>query len=168
MVQILVHCSSRKFDLADTVRVEHFLSILAQRCSVGIACVCAVAFPLASGSSTRDPGAAPPTRNTPALSQAAEAVRQRSIPLGTAVPVLERLAFRSTHRPARNCDRLASQRIPPLLDSEGPLPATRTTAGLPRNQEIDSPDEPRQPALGRASHPWRIAETRDRCRRDER
>ena len=45
---------------------------------------------------------------------------------------------------------------------------TRAPSGVERDSSTDSEDEPRESALGRAPHPRRIAQTRHRCRRDQR
>src|SRR5215469_64789 len=75
-----------------------------------------------------------------------------SIPMGMALPILERLAIRPRHRPTRNGDRLAPPRIPSVLEVEEP-PSARAARCVARGRQFDPQDESGQSSLGCASHP---------------
>src|SRR5262249_19216703 len=75
---------------------------------------------------------------------------------------LEWLAFYPCDRQAGNSDRMASARIPTLLEVEEspcPGPAFRVEG----SSRTDSPNEPRQPSMGRAAHSWGTPEARIRA-----
>src|SRR6266852_3219247 len=88
--------------------------------------------------------------------------------MGVAMRSLERLAICLGHRPAGNRHWLAPQGLPAVLDLESSPWPTWSPTGVERNPPTDSEDEPRESALGRTSHPRRIAQTRHRYRRDQR
>src|SRR5258707_15764529 len=88
--------------------------------------------------------------------------------MGVAVRGLDRLAIFLGHRQTGNRHWLAPQGLPAVLDMESSSRPTRTPTGVERDPPIDSEDEPRESALGRAPHPRRIAQTRHRYRRDQR
>ena len=66
---IVVHVN---FDLADTVGVEHFPSILPYRRFIGPCCIGAVGFPNSSGIAAGNPGAPPSTWRAATLREEAE------------------------------------------------------------------------------------------------
>ena len=55
-----------------------------------------------------------------------------------------RVALGTLHRKAGHRDCLAPQRIPPVLDMEGPARAARAPINLQGDPETGSEDEPRQ------------------------
>ena len=99
----------------------------------------------------------PSTQRFAALGEATEADRCGSISLGAVVAVLGRLAVCPGHRETGDGDCLAPQRVSTVLDLEGASRPAGTTAGLPGNTKTDSPDEPRESAVGRAADPRRTA-----------
>src|SRR6266704_2197364 len=78
------------------------------------------------------------------------------------------MALRTHRRQARNCDRLAPERLPPFLDMEGPAWPTRASVGSERRTRSDPSDEPSEPDLGRAQDSRRTAQTRHEHQRDQR
>src|SRR5947208_13021949 len=60
------------------------------------------------------------------------------------------MALRTHRRQARDCDRLAPERLSPFLDMEGPAWPTRASVDSERRTRADPSDEPREPDLGRA------------------
>src|ERR1700730_2588671 len=101
--------------------------------------------------SSASPAAAPEPRPSSAIAIL------RPTSLGLALQSLVQLALCPAHCEARDRHRLASPRLSALLGSEesctkwSPLPGSRSA-------RFDPPDESRQPSLGRASHPWRVAQ----------
>jgi hypothetical protein len=86
---------------------------------------------------------------------------RRSRLLGLARPRLERMATRPDHRSARDGDRMASPRLPVVLEMEEPLPH-RTSTSSGRRARADSHDVRSESSVGRATPPRRIAEAGDR------
>ena len=72
------------------------------------------------------------------------------------------MAARSDHRPARHCFSLAPSRLLGNLGLMSPLPR-RTPQDQWRGPRAYSPNEPREFLMGRATDPWRAAETWIRC-----
>ena len=107
-----------------------------------------VIVPHTRRSSIRKPGPPPPDRCPPALSQeATEADRGRPYFVGLAVRSLERLATCFGDCQAGNGHRLASERLSPFLDMEGPTRPRRTTSSSKRGPRSDPKDEPRESAI---------------------
>src|SRR5213595_2964988 len=78
------------------------------------------------------------------------------------------MALRTHRRQARDCDRLAPERLSPFLDLEGPAWPTRASVDSERRTRADPSDEPREPDLGRPQDSRRAAQTRYEHRRDQR
>src|SRR6266550_5337674 len=78
------------------------------------------------------------------------------------------MALRTHRRQARDCDRLAPERLSPFLDLEGPAWPTRASVDSERRTRADPSDEPRGPDLGRPQDSRRTAQTRYEHRRDQR
>src|SRR5207247_7750709 len=78
------------------------------------------------------------------------------------------MALRTHRRQARDCDRLAPERLSPFLDMEGPAWPTRASVDSERRTRADPSDEPREPDLGRPQDSRRAAQTRYAHRRDQR
>src|ERR1700693_1975322 len=78
------------------------------------------------------------------------------------------MALRTDRRQARDCDRLAPERLSPFLDMEGPVWPARASVGSERRTRSDPSDGPREPNLGRPQDSRRTAETRYEHRRDQR
>src|SRR6516225_6927845 len=136
-------------DLADTLRVEpppflHASFYVDGRSDSG-------AGLLSHSGRSSDGGARslPSTQRFAALGEASEADRCGPIALGPFVAVLDRLAVCPGPRETGDGDRLAPQGVSAVVDLEGAPRPAGTTAGLPGNTETDSPDEPRQSAVGR-------------------
>jgi hypothetical protein len=86
----------------------------------------------------------------------------RSIVLAVPLQDLEGLAPCLNHRQTRNCGVLASQGLPALLDLDLQKEAPRSPRGHCRDSSLDQEDGRSQPAVGRASPPWQVAEARHR------
>jgi hypothetical protein len=93
----------------------------------------------------------------------AQVARCRSADLRLALPAVAVAARSLGHIPAGDARALASQRLPPVLALEVPPPC-RPTCGPGRDPRSGPNNQPRQPALGWATHSWRIADARDRYR----
>src|SRR2546426_6822575 len=78
------------------------------------------------------------------------------------------MALRTHRRQARDCDRLAPERLSPFLDMEGRAWPTRASVDSERRTRADPSDEPREPDLGRPQDSRRAAQTRYEHRRDQR
>src|SRR2546428_13605280 len=78
------------------------------------------------------------------------------------------MALRTHRRQARDCDRLAPERLSPFLDMEGRAWPTRASVGSERRTRADPSDEPREPDPGRPQDSRRTAQTRYEHRRDQR
>jgi hypothetical protein len=80
------------------------------------------------------------------------------------VALVGKLAARSDHRPARHRFALAPSRLPGNLGIRlmSPL-ARRTPEDQSRGPRAYSPNEPGEFLMGRATDPWRAAETWIRC-----
>jgi len=61
---------------------------------------------------------------------------------------MDRVALGTLHRKTGYGDCLAPQRIPPVLELEGPPRATRTPCGAEGDPKTDSANEPRQQVWG--------------------
>src|SRR5262245_48379799 len=143
---------SRKLDLRDTLGVVsfpptsrpcHVLSVSRGRCTV---------VPQPSSPSAGGPRASSPTWCSPAFREAAQIDVVGSALLGLAVPRLARLAISTRHRQTRHRYRLASRRLPAILDVEDPPRSTRTATRTEGGSRADPANEPRESALGRAAH----------------
>ena len=75
-------------------------------------------------------------------------------PIAPGLQLLAGLTRRPGDRQAGNSDRLASQRLPPLLDLEVALAVQRTAVGLAGGSRSHSPHVPRESAVARPSHSW--------------
>src|SRR6266581_2900820 len=78
------------------------------------------------------------------------------------------MALRTHRRQARDCDRLAPERVSPFLDMEGPAWPTRASVDSERRTRADPSDEPQEPDLGCPQDSRRTAQTRYKHRRDQR
>jgi hypothetical protein len=78
--------------------------------------------------------------------------------MGLVVLVVDGLAFGIAHSQARNRHRLASSRIPLVLDLESSAREGWTTSSSKRDPRFGSNDEPRKPDLGRTSNLQRTDE----------
>src|SRR5258708_30304625 len=78
------------------------------------------------------------------------------------------MALRTHRRQARDCDRLAPERLSLFLDVEGPAWPTRASVGSERPTRSDPLDEPSEPNLGSPQDSRRTAQTRYEHRRDQR
>ena len=103
-----------------------------------------------------DPGAPSPAGRPASLGEATKGDHRRSAPLGMPLSHLARLAISARHRQARHRHRMASQGVLAVLDMEGPSRAARKTSGSIPRPPADPPNEPRESALGRATHPWEL------------
>ncbi len=65
------------------------------------------------------------------------------MPMGLAFTVLVQLAFGPHHRQAGHCHRLASSRIPLVLDLEGSARKVRPSSSPETNPRFNSNNEPR-------------------------
>src|SRR5215831_3557584 len=74
----------------------------------------------------------------------------------------EGLAPCLNHRPTRDRGVLASQGLPALLDLDLQKKAARLPRGYARDSSLNHEDGHSQRAVGRAPHPWRVAEARYR------
>jgi hypothetical protein len=80
------------------------------------------------------------------------------MPMGLVVNLVVRLAFSIAHGQARNSYRLASSRIPVVLDLENSLREVGASSSSETNSRFDSNDQSREPDLGRTSDPQRTHE----------
>ena len=114
---------------------------------------------IAGGPRSRD-GISPPAAACAEAVRASQAqvAHCRSADLRLAVPAVPVAARSCGHLPARDAGALASQRLPPVLALEVPSPR-RPACGPGRDPRSDPGHQPRQPALGCATHSWRAAET---------
>src|SRR5207249_2082302 len=109
-----------------------------------------------------------PTRSSEPFGEEAEVDPLGPAPLNLAVRRAGCMALRTHRRQARDCDRLAPERLSPFLDLEGPAWPTRASVDSERRTRADPSDEPREPDLGRPQDSRRAAQTRYEHRRDQR
>ena len=120
--------------------------------------------PVARLAGSRDRRPAPSAqRSAEKVTEAADIQRPRSTDLHCSFSHCSGDYRRSEDRRARNRHPLASLRLPSILALEIALPPRPTTSPL-RHSPIDPGDEPGKSALGRAAHPRRTAQARDRRR----
>src|ERR1700693_628813 len=118
-------------------------------------------LPFASCSPGRECGLAAPDRCFATLRQETAKVDHGGPSLlGVVVSILGRLAVCVDHRQTRDGHRLASERLPVVLDLEGPARKNRKARRLARSSGPDPYHEPCQPTLGCAAHPRRITQAR--------
>ena len=78
-------------------------------------------FPEPCGAAAGDPGTPPPIRRFAPLREATETHGSGSCLVGLVMRGLERLAVLSFPRPTRDRDRLASERLSPVLDLQSSI-----------------------------------------------
>ena len=119
---------------------------------------------IAGGARSRDGISPPATACVEAVrASQAQVTHSRSADLRLAVPAVPVAARSCGHLPARDAGTLASEWLPPVLALEVRSP--RRPAGDPGRDPQSGPGrQPRQPALGCATHSWRVDETRCRHR----
>ena len=110
----------------------------------------------------RDPGVSPSApRAEPIAASATAAHAGRPNAVDLAVEILEPMACGRGDRQARDGPRLASSRLPSLLDVEEPMPQGSTEHSSER-PPVDSNDGGSQPVVGRATHSRRTLEAQHR------
>ena len=109
---------------------------------------------------TREPGAPTAARPAPPSIKATAIRAPRSSPLGMALQPLGWVARGASSRSSRNRDSLAPAGLSGVLDLEVPSRASGSTTGRLGDCATRAHHGARESALGRATHPRRIAQAR--------
>src|SRR4051794_19391264 len=155
-------------NLIDKVRVGVLPSTPFRPSLLSALRVCFCLLPEPRGASTGNPGAAPSARRSAALGEAAPAHSGGSLPLGWAVRRVEGLAIQCLPRQAIDGHWLAPEGLPFILDRENSMWQARAPRRAPGDPRFDSDHEPGESDWGCSADPWGTAQTRPRCRRNER
>src|SRR2546422_332525 len=109
-----------------------------------------------------EPRPAPASRDPGPAAAPAAPLRPRPRLLGRPRKALARLARHARHRAARDRHSLAPPRLPPLLALA--VTSDRTSLDQSRSANTHPSHRHREPRLGRAANPWRVAQARHRRR----
>src|SRR3989442_584433 len=109
-----------------------------------------------------EPCFAPPTRRLQEDGEPAEVAQQRSTVLGRVVQGVGRLEAGSRHRVTQHRPAMAAPPLPRVLGQTLRSPHGGTPARKPPDPGSRGTNGSGQSSLGRASHPWRTAEARNR------
>ena len=140
-------------NLIDTLRVDLPLFSRHISCAIGRLCCVVGLSSQPCKPSVGGVGSAPSTHRYAAVCETSEADPCGPVPVGMVGGNSAGLAFRADYRETRDGHRLAPKRLPSLLDVEIPSWPSRSSERAGRNTPTDSQDEPREPAVGRTTHP---------------
>src|SRR5204862_177704 len=113
---------------------------------------------IARRATRRGTGLPPSTDGASTVAAATATARERRPLLLGAAVFLDRFPSGARYCQARDRHRLASPRLPPVLDVEEP-PTRRPAACSGRRPRVYSDHVAEQPPLGRSADSWRVAET---------
>src|SRR4051794_38998460 len=122
-------CRSRKFQSIDTLRFVGLSAIPFRPSLLGTPHLCFRLLPEPHHPAVRDPRVAPPDRGSAALRQTSETHLGGSLLLGLVMHGVEGLAFQCFPRPTGDGHRLASERLPAVLDRENSIGKAGKTSG---------------------------------------